>query len=572
MTYQLTRKKYFPQIDFSMPKIMIEVLCLCDGYIIEPEELYDCVYREKVIDTIRCNHGKQISLNPLNKESLKGIARYLNPKVSWSAQKLLQCFNFTESLLRDQSAYPDNIVLLPDLENIFVVDIFLLYKFITKQGIELNFDTSFNEMIMVYKHLKSPRYILQKHVEKWLQKATLNDIIDILVQKSIHLNETDHQNEFKFIDSIKNQLRLGINAKSEEEAIVASALAYKVDISSSRYPEYELEALYHSEFPFDPILKDHYKKNNNLFCLRNTFNQKFSPCFYSQSDLREMCIREGFTKQEMQNNTYYNLMLSNVSMKTFYMGWYPGIINQETPIYLENINDLNTNELLCFGTKDNLMAFTFDELTDAFEIQMNFINPFDPQRNVFDKRSIIKLEFLTKNVPKADRLYKIVQRIKEIQNMIDDETRVLIEKWPENQDYFNKLFKSFVRLSMFMRGWKGDNHDYPLTYCPVDDQDFVDHQVNTEFIKLYEIIQENTQMSKLFLDLPLYHFTNEYIKCNQLEDGLTIKGRIEIVRQGTKITSCIRTTSNIFCATIHRLHLCLGLPEPFDIKVMRKIG
>ena len=79
------------------------------------------------------------------------------------------------------------------------------------------------------------------------------------------------------------------------------------------------------------------------------------------------------------------------------------------------------------------------------------------------------------------------------------------------------------------------------------------------------------------MNLPLMEYnrySNSFNCTNLIEEGLTIKERLRIVRGGEDykdMSSCIRLSSNIFCATSYFYMVLIGFHLPFSIKEVSPI-
>jgi hypothetical protein len=162
----------------------------------------------------------------------------------------------------------------------------------------------------------------------------------------------------------------------------------------------------------------------------------------------------------------------------------------------------------------------------------------------------------------------------------DEPTRQLISTYrnadPETKRTIQMTFRYLLHLGMFMRGWIGSG-DYPVTSAPVPPGREIELAVNvTNAIGSYEsscrsLGRIGTQIN----NLPLVIYKDkEYQVSNQINEGLTIQDRINIIKEGERtrnVQSCIRLSSNWICSSAHKYIISLGLPEPFDVFNLRHI-
>jgi hypothetical protein len=124
---------------------------------------------------------------------------------------------------------------------------------------------------------------------------------------------------------------------------------------------------------------------------------------------------------------------------------------------------------------------------------------------------------------------------------------------------------------MTMRGWLHEG-PYPIKSAPVDNQSLVDMHVSQEFSNLEGLCIDKYSF---FLDLPLLNYREEFYPSNDGVQGLTIRDRLNIVKNGDEhgnYSSCIRLTSNWLCYTAYYLYHVLGLEVPFVLEELRNIS
>ena len=135
---------------------------------------------------------------------------------------------------------------------------------------------------------------------------------------------------------------------------------------------------------------------------------------------------------------------------------------------------------------------------------------------------------------------------------------------------------------MYMRNWDGEG-DYPLTSEATnfnkEEQIIVDDRVTQSLIrfeKSLECLQIYDKLGDFIQNLPLmqYHSeSNTFVTCNDFAEGLTIKDRIDIIREGENagLNSCIRLSSNKLAATSYYYMVLLGFRLPFSISEVSHI-
>jgi hypothetical protein len=255
------------------------------------------------------------------------------------------------------------------------------------------------------------------------------------------------------------------------------------------------------------------------------------------------------------------------------------------------VNDIPEGEILCYGQKDvSLQPVSLDELINLFEHNKNFINPLS-RNEVFSRTSITKLKRIAENVEslihikdsttldKWKRLLELIDLIDMLSNnqnaSINDFIKMYDEGTEEDKMVIRKILYSLFHLSMYMRGWFGESHPYPIKEATVSDRDifkqFTLVEKELEIFKEYE----KDERGRAIHSLPLIRYIGgEFLKSTDPDVGITIIDRINIVESGENtdnMESCIRTSSNWFAATSYFYMKAIKIYPPFRIDDLRVI-
>ena len=148
-----------------------------------------------------------------------------------------------------------------------------------------------------------------------------------------------------------------------------------------------------------------------------------------------------------------------------------------------------------------------------------------------------------------------------------------------DSDDKKRVDRFLIRLlesGMYMRGWTGEG-PYPLTSEETltgrEDQPGIDLRVTQSIQDLENIISDLNNLDglgDLIKELPLIFYngiSGELLPSTEEREGLTIYERINIVKGGEdgSIHSCIRMSSNRFCASAYYYLTLVGFPPPFNI-------
>ena len=152
-----------------------------------------------------------------------------------------------------------------------------------------------------------------------------------------------------------------------------------------------------------------------------------------------------------------------------------------------------------------------------------------------------------------------------------------LDEWSKRK--IENAFGCLLNIAMYMRNWDGVS-EYPLTSEATnfseERQIIVDDRVTQALIEFDKIVKEHF-LGKDILILPLIMYvkeSNKFVVVTDPTEGLTIGDRIKIVKKGeyTGQNSCIRLTSNRFCATSYYYMVLIGMRLPFAINQVTYIS
>ena len=409
--------------------------------------------------------------------------------------------------------------------------------------------------------------------------------------------------------------------KNSIEAVIMGALYYKIDLSKCVSPrkEYELLSENTPYFPHDENLKKRlHATSYDIDSVENpylnyNFNTNFPINMYGKEDLRALCENEGIevasteniNEGEVTKEDYYTALQLSYLTQTFIHGK-QGHIANTTTTYLDDLNDLNYDEIIVYGVrsrenlekkneygiKDTMRAFTYTELCDVFSSYKKFIHP--QTREIFSDECIRKLYLLTqkkkrRNETEENYLNRIqlgdeIERIQIYNSSNNDKLEEFLSKYEnandENKSQVEEILTNILHCGMYMRNWDGKG-DFPLktsqTNYEVEKQIIIDDRVTQSLIQLESSVSACKSLGNFILNMPLMEYNSEskvFTVSTDSNEGLTIKDRMRIVRTGENsinTSSCIRLTSNKFCATAFYYMTLIGFKLPFSISEVSHI-
>ena len=615
---ELNRLKITGDINHNTPQIVIFEICDSLGIKFDRNN-YLLQYNNQLIRKIYKYCPKNI-IKIVNNESLRILARYINCHYKkWDKKSLLEAYRFLHSFENNVDEYLKEkekrftfIYGLQTSDSIESLNACVLYRLCKYFSINTDFSNTTENMaynLKLYFHLSEPSLNNQvKHLifEKLKYSASENELVNTLnlYHKTIELPtiNIDIQNRESY--SYEDYERTAdIISRTEKkipethlEAIVMGALYYKIDLTDCEDPIVEYNFLIKNPyFPYDKNLTERLSKHSDSLdnpYLNKIFNPNLPQNMYTNNDLISLCGEEGIS---VIDDSYYPALQIAYLSETFIHGK-QRTDNKETT-FLEQIKDLDYDQIVVYGVRssNNLMrAYTYAELTDTFSSFKRFSDPITNE--IYSEEAINKLLLLCqkeKRETESEDIYKEridlgeeIERIKIYNNTKNETVKDfcnLYENLDEEgkrkcEDCLNKL----LHCAMYMRNWDGKG-DYPLTSESTnfgsEKQIVVDDRVTQSLIDFESALEEVQQYDNLgdyIHNLPLMQYHNEsgtFVTSNDENEGLTIKDRIRIVRGGENesFSSCIRLSSNKFCATSYYYMVLIGFRMPFTISEVSSI-
>lgn len=553
------------------------------------------------------------------------VARFVNKRLSWPQPKLIQAYNFLLGFMNNEnplSKIPQPFTTgLQTPETPFSINACILYKICVHHRLNVTARTTLSQMAYAVRMLRENTESVSRRVDVFLRgDANRIDLINILMLSRHEIQDPEQplshepikyeivpkvEMNYELLMSLYDHLsdvanlRQRIDPTTQSGAVALAALNYGIDISKSANPmrEYKiLKANGRIEYkPVDSWMQYWYERNQALFDLSVTFNPLFSIGFYDPQRLTAMIHNEGYTAIEINEADPYELLQIAYLSETFYQGEMPNMTSRETPINLDDVEDVPYGQLICFGQLDvSMRPISVVELTELFNRYRNFTNPFRDD-TVFTKTAIMKLKLIAQSPSGSDPSIRLspwtIQRRADLLNAIngvellqqsnDAASRELALTYrnasPETKQVIRSALVNILHLGMYMRGWIGEG-EYPILEAPVPPE-----HVGNVMIKVTEAIASfesscrslgkiGTQIRNLPLIL---HKDGEYQPAVDEREGITIGERLDIVKRGddtTNVNSCIRLSSNWYCSSAHKYLMCLGFDAPFDIYNLRHIS
>lgn len=554
------------------------------------------------------------------------IARFVNKHSKWPQGKLVQAYNFLIGFINHEdplSKIPIDFTSgLQTPSNPFNINACILYKIGIHHRLHMTSRTTIEQMAYVVRMLREPLESVIRRSRSFIERdAHRTDLINILMLSPYEIQDPDppmpstpisnydlvpvSNASYEMLECIHGSLQdlrilqQKIDPTTDSGAIALAAINYNIDLSRANEPLREYRLLRIAGLtdykPVDPWMEYWYQRNPALFDLRVMFNPVFPPNFYDPHVLEGMGRNNGFTDAEIANAPIYELLQVAYVTENFYNGEMPNMKSKQTPISLDPIEEIPYGELLCYGQLDSpLQPISVSELIDLFDANQNFTNPFN--NGVFTSTALNKLKILVRTpvtlipgkrlsettIANRDRLISTIGMVESLLRSNDEPTRQFAFTYrnasPDTKDAIIKALNNLLHAGMYMRGWNGPGHEFPVVRAPVPSEREPEVAVNvTKAIADFECAYRSLgRIGSQLIALPLVQCRDgQYQVSNSDRDGRTIGERINIVKEGESISnmaSCIRLSSNWLCASAHKYLTALGQPAPFDIFHLRYIA
>jgi hypothetical protein len=556
-----------------------------------------------IIYRINTNDNPEITLPPSNNDLAK-IARFINPSTEWNRQSLLQAHSFFSSYMGlGKTKLPQNsnfVIGKPTPQHPEAYSACILYRLCLDNEIPTSRSTSLELMAMTVKSLVVSFGDLRRTMIQCVREASRETLIKMINCSSPHLLGGMFMSELpldasKYIAPIAQGSHMTDNV-SYESILASYKLIRNSSVTSSPRTRSECIALAASVFKIDllfdleniwksyahlgkPTLQIHPIQNLELH-----FNPNIPYELYTDKQLKQLALREGYLEAEIRRQQPYELLQLAYLDETFYPGDLSDGEQKMSLIYGDELETMNADCVVTYGIRaGKRQVFTYEELADHFKTNKNFFHPLS--KTTLTDRAIRKLKTLANDSYQLEtgrdarsRLLSSITLVEIFQN----DKAIKIQEFYDfyeitaQKELVQQLLHRFFRYSMALRGWLGNNEKYPLEIAPVDnpyDVEVFASECITEFESYIEKLKKEQNYDFTCLPLLLYR-NGSFIISDDKENGLTIGDRMNLVKEAdeNKLEACIRRSSNWFTSCAYRYMQLIGVNPPFDINEMREIS
>lgn len=554
---------------------------------------------------------------PFDGHKLRYLATFINFKIgTWTKSSLFQAYQHLMNFEFETLEKLKHLEIEPSQKspsNIKALNACMLYKICVHYNISTKWNTSEKDMCFLIKKLFEPHSDLKNHILSLIETYDKEKLVNLYLHlpkeknpinpfykekspsKEISETPLPSIDNSKLNESFVNYTdikKLLQNAKAftHYDALVLALLNYRINLTESKYPLLEYKEILKNPslelyVPIDPVFKKRYLRNPEWYNFDYMFNIHFAS-IYNEKDLKNMCIREGYTVDDIRTNDCKELLYKVQKTENIYFG--KNVYNFEeeyTPIMMDEIKNLENKECFSFGNyeKKSFKTFSAYELSELFIINKSYRNPYR-NNEVLEERIVNKIKFFSNryNIVKLLKAIDIVEKWRVYSNENSERLRDFYKK-SERKDVILEFFNLIVQIGMYMRGWKGNENPYPLNEksTKVEGiQEKIEENVAQSIDKILKFIFNLREDERgILCHLPLMKFSLEgenkvFLPTPDEEDGDSIIQRLKIVMSGNihkNMKSCIRLSSNIILSSAYFYTCSLGLKEPFDILELQYI-
>lgn len=548
------------------------------------------------------------------------LAQFINPSItSWKKNTLLQVWDRIKLTLEDKSqliscvekAIPSLKAGMPTPDSMDTLPLSLLFAYCLEKNIYIPAQVTPDKLV---------HYITLAYFSKDIQPGMSKALSTLIQASPMHwINAWNflmdrYQEPVFFSSNLQKDIHECYYEKwqsklyaieryeptTQIDAILCSAMHFGIDISHSQFPIKEYTSLVLSikehthrprieiwgniqyTHPVDIRLEKWILSNPNALSLSSYYNPIFPLEIYPQDKQQHLAIVEGKNANlETMHMLVDEFLLSQSYSSTFRLGMPFEPLNELTPIKRDSIYEVDSKQIICYGSfSTGWTVYTWDEFFEFFSAVRDFKNPSDSTK-LIDEIALYKLKLLSQT--HSIELFHLMEQLKEEKKTASLQGSQFIAHFYK-QDKFHR--ESIIRqlwaliyLCMTMRcEWDGLPPDslesldiqkyFTLKEYPVKDQSRIDYLVSHWMSFFYDHLKTPN-----ILDLPLQNYLDgQFLTSKEIDQGLTIGQRLDIIRENKTIYACLRVSSNWLLSTSYFYLTKLGVDMPFELHQMQRIS
>lgn len=590
-------------IDERTPKVVLHDILHRSRYRIG-DDVNSTEYIRQMVRTIRSILPFTFSKDTRN--VVKILKTFFGVEEDWDYDQLMKLYVYWEDLkntIRSKNLIAFQEGNRPTLNNPYILNPTFTYAFCYYHGISVPFDISYDSMKLIVR-----LYIIGPHsvprsldiIQRYIANANVEDILSLvshipskhLVYPNIEvIDPPTHEDLMKISKS-----RIGAIPKNSHEAIYLGGTLYGFNLFLCNDPMFEycnLSNYFHKHYPhfdihtlnsldlyedmmityisYDENIKRLLSINPKLVTL-NVYEPRFPLEIYPRCIFNRLIRDSGYHRDNQKNE--YEYIQEMYYSNSFYHGRYDNIKNDRTPIHFSEFIDIDINDLITFGSQSDMsmIMLSSEEIYYMFETYKTFSNKFVSSGDDLTQDNIQQLISICEiHKPfKFREILNLIEFIKRRNELLATSFVWIHEQMNDTEirDKIDKALKGLIDLGMYMRGWNGGS-EYPLQASQITDPSVFIH--TSEALGRFDhMIEELGEIGTKIMELPLYSYNGEFEKVDNDEEGLTLRDRFRIVRQGEDTNntfSCIRLSGSRYVTSGYKYRTLLNLDPLFDLKL-----
>lgn len=587
------------------------------------------------IPEVKSNHIRKTSheSGKFSMKELSSIAQFVNPdeSIRWSTSNLKKAYKHIYSL-NDVVEMPpvDFKIGQKDMDNLYAYNACMLYRVCIYYGIQTSRSMSMEDMGEMITKCHLGRDNLERNIINAVRRLPLVDLVSIISspifknsvdKRNVKLNVYDEVKDLEVINPELEDVKCQINMedllstykllnntrylmnrfkiKTHEEAIIMAAIFYEINLTEAKNPYEQYLHLKRTTgsvyIPVnDPEFKERYISNPDWFNLQKTWSPYFG-YLINKKQLDRFAYAEGYTEKDILNSDTLSLMHMSRVVPTFYISKHPNCKLTTTTIEMEDIKELHPQGFVSYGIHEggNWNLFKISGLSNSFKVYKEYLNPSNTSE-IISNISIRKLKNIAKDIVKQRNIPESLrfeyQDLINSMNLVDlyshannEKARCLANLYRINPQEIENCLIKLLHAAYYMRGWKvGNNKDFPITRDKTQFehnlQSEVDINVTRSISEFEQAVSSSTpEIKDIFENLPLIGIKRcnrkiSFRSKNTPEEGITVFGRIEIVKAGETPHSCIRMSSNYLAISAYYYMSACKMDLPFKIEDLHEIS
>jgi len=497
--------------------------------------------------------------NDKDLEQIASFTSYLD--VKWTKETLLKSF---DHILKFETNIEDYLTVdfksgPKDNENIYNYDSIMIYQLCCHCNINTTFDSTLEQMVS---DIEEYLNVSKKEIFKDISRKLCNYSKTELIKLNKTIEELKNNKDYETYYDISDINLLKRTLLTNEESIIYCVKYYWIDVSESECPYDEMIELHYCKNtdetykPIDENFSINYTKNKYYYQLDYFYRSEFKD-FYSSKCISNLLKHESIDLNDPE--LFFQYLDDIIKSNNFYCGIFPHSSNESTFIYKEDIED---NTLISYGTYNDNIVVTPNELSEFF-LNHNEFMEIKECKSVLDKRLIDKLIKICKQNPLDNQYIKLLNTIQTInrnKNIINETIQNLISVYKIENQKIDQFLTNLFELSMYMRGWKvNNNYQLPLNKNICNENSFhtekIEMNIHDSMTSLFKFIDElEPHIKNVIKELPLIKLNENdktFYRNTNIDEGLTLIERLNIIVKNDNVYSCIRMSSNYIASTYY---------------------